>query len=297
MIGKQQTPGALERGPATRRVKEDPRRAGFLQKILRRMKGASMARWATRVSAMAGRADIRFSYDADKAIYVCHDGGAHAFAHPRRLWTLFDGRDMRGNRLAYQYMLDQLDFAPNDWIVDVGANTGDLTLLFSAIDCPVNYIGFEPSPGEFRALEYNLKSNPALKEKTAHQLALWHDDSAELVFYLKSAKGDSSVFPIEGATEEIKVPSARLDKVLPVRKYKLLKLEAEGAEPEILEGAEGIIRQFEYVAADVGFERGVTSESTLPAVTNYLSARGFEVCAYNGSRTCLLFRNREVEHT
>lgn len=256
-----------------------------------------MARWATRVSVIAGRKDIRFSYDAKEALYICHDGGTHAFAHPRRLWTLFDGRDMRGKRLAYQYMPDQVDFAPDDWIVDVGANTGDLTLLFSAIDCQVNYIGFEPSPGEFRALEQNLKSNAVLKEKSAHQMALWHDETAELVFYLKSAKGDSSVFPIKGATEEIKVPSARLDKVLPVRKYKLLKLEAEGAEPEILEGAEGIIREFEYVAADVGFERGVTSESTLPAVTNYLMARGFEVCAYNGARTCLLFRNTEVKDT
>lgn len=296
-MAKEQASGPLERGPATRRAKEKPRRAHFCQKILRRMRGGTMARWATRVSAMAGRADIRFSYDPDNALYICHDGGTHAFAHSRRLWTLFDGRDMRGRRLAYQYMLDQLDFAPDDWIVDVGANTGDLTLLFSAMDCPVNYIGFEPSPGEFRALEYNLKSNAALKEKNAHQLALWSDDSAELVFYIKSAKGDSSVFPIEGATEEIKVSSARLDKVLPSRKYKLLKLEAEGAEPEILEGSEGIIRQFEYVAADVGFERGITTESTLPAVTNYLLARGFEVCAYNGARTCLLFRNTELENT
>lgn len=285
---------ALEKGPATRRVKEPPRRAAFLQKILFRMQGARMARWATKASSVTKRPDVSFTYDAAADLYVCHDGGQHSFAHPRRLWTLFDGRAARGKKLALQYMLDHVTFAPGDWIVDAGANTGDLTLLFSTIDCPVNYIGFEPSPGEFRALQANLNYNKALLEKQAHQIALWSNDSNAVTFYLKSAKGDSSVLPIKGATAEIKVPSARLDTVLPTRRYKLLKLEAEGAEPEILEGAAGIIAHFEYVAADVGFERGLSAASTLPEVTNYLLARGFEICAFNGARTCLLFHNKEL---
>ena len=284
----------LPKGPATRRVKEPPRRAAFLQKILFQMQGPRMARWATKASAMAKRPDVTFSYDAAADLYLCDDGGKHCFAHPRRLWTLFDGRQARGKKLALQYMLDHVTFAPGDWIVDAGANTGDLSLLFSTIECPVNYIGFEPSPGEFRALEANLTHNKSLLEKEAHQIALWSDDTNALTFYLKPAKGDSSVLPIKGAIDEIKVPSARLDTVLPKRRYKLLKLEAEGAEPEILEGAAGIIENFEYVSADVGFERGMTAESTLPEVTNYLLARGFEICAFNGARTCLLFRNKEL---
>lgn len=286
---------AFPKGEATRREREAPRRAALLQRVCRRFRGHKMAWLATKSSALSGRPDVRFSFDAERALYVCHDDGAHCFAHHRRLWTLFDGRHARGTRLAMQYMLDQIAFSQGDWIVDVGANTGDLMLAFSALDCPVNYIGFEPSPDEFRALQQNLTLNNNLMHKEAHQIALWNDDTAELTFYLQSSKADSSLLPIRNPTAEIKVPSGRLDKILPDRRYKLLKLEAEGAEPEILQGAGGIIHRFDYVAADVGFERGLTSASTLPEVTNFLTTRNFEICAYNGLRHCLLFKNKAAE--
>ena len=58
-------------------------------------------------------------------------------------------------------------------------------------------------------------------------------------------------------------------------KVKLLKLEAEGAEPEILMGAENKLELIQYIAADLGFERGKKEESTYKQVTNFLLSRGF----------------------
>ena len=44
---------------------------------------------------------------------------------------------------------------------------------------------------------------------------------------------------------------------------KLLKLEAEGAEPEILLGGLDKIHLIDYICADVGPERGLSYETTL----------------------------------
>ena len=49
-----------------------------------------------------------------------------------------------------------------------------------------------------------------------------------------------------------------------------IKIEAEGAEPEILEGLIKNLNKVEYITIDAGFERGVNKESTLVQCTNYL---------------------------
>ena len=65
-------------------------------------------------------------------------------------------------------------------------------------------------------------------------------------------------------------------------KIKLLKLEAEGAEPEIVQGIGEKLDLIEYISADLGFERN--RESTFAPVTNYLLERNFEVINIYPSR-------------
>ena len=72
--------------------------------------------------------------------------------------------------------------------------------------------------------------------------------------------------------DKTKVPVDRLESYVS-SKIKLLKLEAEGAEPEILEGLGEKLNLVEYISADLGYERGVHCESTLVPVTNYLLER------------------------
>ena len=89
--------------------------------------------------------------------------------------------------------------------------------------------------------------------------------------------------------------TVRLDQaVAHLPRIKLLKLEAEGYEPEVIAGASGILDRIEYVSADVGFERGTAMQSTLPDVTNYLLSRGFEIVANGRHRLVLLFRNKAI---
>jgi dipeptidyl aminopeptidase/acylaminoacyl peptidase len=64
---------------------------------------------------------------------------------------------------------------------------------------------------------------------------------------------------------------------------------SEGAEPEILQGAKDVLSCFEFIAADVGFERGMRQESTLPEVTRVLTNNGFQIKAVGKDRLVLLF--------
>ena len=89
----------------------------------------------------------------------------------------------------------------------------------------------------------------------------------------------------------VKVQTRRLDALLPDTRIKLLKLEAEGAEPEAIEGCRGILPRIEYISADVGFERGVEQTNTMAPVTNYLLANGFELVDVGQKRLVALYRN------
>ncbi len=72
---------------------------------------------------------------------------------------------------------------------------------------------------------------------------------------------------------------------------KLLKLEAEGAEPEILAGVEKRLPLIEYISADLGPERGVDQESTAAAAIDYLLARNFRLIDVYCDRVTCLFKN------
>lgn len=287
--------GAIVRGPTTRRH-IGPKMAKWTLRVLKRLKGQTLAQWATRMAGLHGRKDLSFRYDEDDKLYIMEADEAHAFAHPRRISMFFHGPFSRGRKLAYEYLLDQIPFEDGDWIIDVGANSGDLCLAFRAMGRQVNIEAFEPSPGEFLAMSRNLEASSAVLEHRAHQVALWNEASEGLTFYLKPGSADSSILPIENPSEVITVPALRLDDALKDdgRQFRLLKLEAEGVEPEILEGVEKVLSRVDYVAADVGFERGEDAASTLPEVTNFLLQRGFEIVGFEGARFTVLYRNRAV---
>ncbi|SFE49335.1 FkbM family methyltransferase [Shimia marina] len=278
---------------AARRVAEPKRRARLAQKLIKRLSGTSLVTLANLVTRIAGY-NLSFSYDVNSKSYVCREAElSHRFAHPKRLFTVFNGLLARGEYLRDVYLLDLVDLKDNDWVVEVGANSGDVSLAFGTLGTKVNLIAFEPAPIEFAVMSANVTNSPFLLETRVHQLALWNSSDNDLTFYVKTAKADNSLIEIPNPDQIIKVKAARLDEVLEPRNYKLLKLEAEGAEPEILEGASGIIRNFEYITVDVGFERGMRAESTILSVVTTLTSNGFELIGFNGTRFVVLFKRRD----
>ena len=193
----------------------------------------------------------------------------------------------RVDQLMSDYMIDLEKIEDGDCIIDCGANIGELGVGFALNNKKVNYISFEPGSREYKAC---AKNNPGFRSENC---ALWNKNE-ELKFYEKSDTADSSVIEISSYDEIVTVKAIRLDdfcKNASIESVKYLKVEAEGAEPEVLEGAVETLKRTQYVCVDCGFERGIEQSSTLPDVTNFLLERGFSLAGINGARLTALFVN------
>jgi len=229
--------------------------------------------------------DARIRFDPGRRVFIARSG-RHTlnFRHEAQAYYACKrGIARRTELLGETYFLPRIDFADGDVVVDCGANVGELKYYFLENGIDVEYIGIEPSPLEYRCLVENVAPSETFN------VGLW-DGDGELDFYVSSQMADSSLIEPPEYDEVIKVPTRRLDSLIPDRRIRLLKLEAEGAEPEAIAGCEDILDRIDYVSADLGFERGVGQTSTLAEVTNYLLARGFEIVANGRKRLTVLYR-------
>lgn len=205
-----------------------------------------------------------------------------------------NGFDFRAKDLGENtYMLNLIKFSSNDIVFDIGANLGDMSLYFDRIQTNISYFGFEPGEYEYYCLKKNIQNKPSYK---IFQLALGSQNGKK-TFYYKPQNGDSSLFQMADYDDKIEVKVKTLDTIIEElgiqdRNIKLLKLEAEGYEPEIITSCKKYIHKIEYISADLGFERGVNQETTSPAVINYLLQNNFEIIQQGRDRNVFLFHSR-----
>ncbi|MDB9812007.1 FkbM family methyltransferase [bacterium] len=205
--------------------------------------------------------------------------------HQRRCNSSYEyGFKERAESLARVYFLSRINFSAGDIFIDCGANVGDVKLWFELNEIDVEYIGFEPSPIEFSCLKTNV--HPSV----VHNIGLWNE-KGELNFYVSSQGADSSLIEPKEYDEIITSQVLRLDEFVNSN-VKCLKLEAEGAEPEILDGLGDKLSLIEYICADLGYERGVDCDSTFMPVTNFLLSKGFELIDVEHGRICAIYRNK-----
>ena len=227
--------------------------------------------------AVINKRKVRFSYDGLTKFYCATEGKLICnFTNKRRgFWLYRNGIQARGEFLFSSYCLNSMDFEEGDVVIDCGANSGDLTLELKRRAPKVRYVCVEPNPEDFKVLKKNVDLetsdyvNKALGER-----------NAVLNFYVCTENADSSLVEPPSYTEVVDVEVVRLDNLcseLGIKKIKLLKLEAEGYEPEILNGASGVLNSIEYVAVDGGYERGKDNEQTLTWATNFLLENNFKM--------------------
>ena len=209
------------------------------------------------------------------------------------LMAFSNGIIQRGNDIGRAYLLNEIKFNEGDIIFDIGANTGDLKIYFNNKKTKIKYYGFEPGKIEFESLKMNnLNDN-------IFNLALGKTNDV-LPFYYYPEYGDSSLVEMIGYSEKYNVSVQTLSDFikknkLTETKIKLIKLEAEGYEPEILEGLDVFSKNVEYISADLGFERGINQESTYPESKDFLIKRNFKIISINDRRRVVLFKNKNFE--
>jgi FkbM family methyltransferase len=150
---------------------------------------------------------------------------------------------------AESYLFLKL-LAPGMTVLDVGANCGQYTLLASrAVGTQGIVHAFEPLPDTFKTMTENLRLN-GYRNVILNQAALWNETTQltlgrgpEKLSHSGSwSAGYGSVDP-----HPTVVPAVRLDDYVrehAIERIDLIKMDIEGAEPFVLEGARESIERF-----------------------------------------------------
>jgi FkbM family methyltransferase len=162
---------------------------------------------------------------------------------------------------------------PGDLVLDIGSNIGEYALAAAAAGAS-RVLAFEPDPVAAACLRANTAACGAI---SVHERLLWKCDE-ELAFTLAYESADSTVFSVDPgkAHGQVRLRGVPLDAVLAeagVERVDFLKLDAEGAEPEVLAGAAATLARTRKVAVDAGAER--MGASTAPEVEQVLRGHGF----------------------
>lgn len=244
------------------------------------------------------RLQLNVTWDEVNRVYLINDGHDNlVISRPLRMHYYQNGIRNRLDFLASEYFCNLIDFTDTDVVIDVGANIGELSIALTK-KANIRVIAIEPEEREFRALEHNLKN----KIHELHNVPVWSEE-CEMNFYSCNDTGDSSLIRQDEKITPRYVFCTTLDRVLAsskivskIESIKLLKLEAEGAEPEILIGMKDNLARVEYISVDVGAERGLKKESTLIEVFSILTKYNFKPVKFGLPRAVILFCNSKFQN-
>lgn len=255
----------------------------LIKKILLTFKGKRFCFIYNLISRLLYNSKNYLDHDGEKFI-LSEKNLKWSFFHQRRCFWYLKGTTYRGKQLHKEYKIQNIKFNINDVVIDVGANVGDFYLGF---DDKIDYYGYEPSPLIFSCLKYNIKNQNLFK------LGLSNVDNNTTDYYLDDEFANSSILEINNFSKKIIIKTTTLDKEISKinQKIKLLKIEAEGFEPEILQGLKKYLNYIEYITIDCGYERGEYEESTIAECSNYLIKNNFKMIDFGNPRIVALFEN------
>jgi FkbM family methyltransferase len=167
---------------------------------------------------------------------------------------------------------------PGEFVADVGANVGVLTLEASrAVGATGTVLAFEAHPRTAGYLERNVQSNHATNVQV-HRVACGAEPGT--VSFNDLGHSDTQNRVDEQNASALKVPVVRLDDLIdPDQAVALLKVDVEGYERFVFEGAQRVLDHVDFVYFEVGdrlYEKYGYSTADVSAL---LTGRGFELYA------------------
>ncbi|MDR1418168.1 MAG: FkbM family methyltransferase [Endomicrobium sp.] len=160
---------------------------------------------------------------------------------------IYDNYLSEPRHIAYElnhnvYIFDNINFKQGDVAIDIGANVGMVSLLLAKKYPFLKIYAFEPCKPTYESLKSNIKLNNIPDGTiTAYNMAVTKDGRNICMSYDSCASGNSNMFNFLNNNilcEKINnVKSITLDEIFKrhnINECKLLKIDCEGAEYEIL---------------------------------------------------------------
>lgn len=177
-----------------------------------------------------------------------------------------------------KYLYD--DGVPNvvpeqsDTVVEAGVSSGRDTAIFAKLADQV--VGFEPSPRNYTRAKANLRKFDNI---SLHNAGFWNTKGELEIQYGESSGDDSFLTPDSdtgktGGEVEVNTLENYVED-LNINEINFLKIEAEGAEPEIIEGM-GELRP-EKIVVNADEERD--GESPVEEIMTSLQSKGYNLVA------------------
>ncbi|MDV4168265.1 FkbM family methyltransferase [Rhodovulum sp. FJ3] len=232
----------------------------------------------------------RLSITPDRDGFVLHLDQRDVVVPSALLWRSYRrGWEARQDRLKREFGLaHQFPVSKGDTVIDIGANMGDFSIAAAMAGARV--FSFDGDPDVVACLNRNTAEIDAITTDCA---ILWKEET-ELTFYSAPGRADSSVFLApKGATKAFCAQATTLDALAEkhgIGAVKLLKMDAEGAEPEVLIGGKATLARTAAVAIDTGPER--LGEETREDCVRILTEYGFEILPGYGERRKITMAKR-----
>jgi len=220
----------------------------------------------------------KFKVKENERVILYDDKTRFCFMGYRRInrYLYPEGLERKIESMKKKYCISGCDIDPGDTVVDVGANVGEFTIMCSQNTEKV--FAFEPDPNCFLCLKENTRAidNVDIINYCASNV------NSNKVFYLLSEDADSSLIEPKTYNDKIEINTVRLDswmdsKGLP--EIDFLKIDAEGAELEVLEGLGDKIGSVKKISVDGGPER--YGEPTSGEINKFLQLKGFNTYVFN----------------
>lgn len=185
------------------------------------------------------------------------------------------------HELHSAYKLDEIDFQPGDVVLDLGAQVGVVSCYLAKKHPNIKIYAYEPMPDNYKRLVRNLGANGITNVVAVNQAV--SGDGRKLRIYgdLSQNSGGASMY---GAGETYTdVESVTLADILErhkIERVKLLKIDVEGAEYEILGAQYGdpIADKIEHVRGEFHTNNQLEAKGFKPGVlAHFLDTLGCEV--------------------
>jgi len=184
--------------------------------------------------------------------------------------------------------LAMFDLSKKDVIFDVGANVGEFTECVLAFQPWAIVHAFEPISEVFEVLQRKFKDYPGI---FCRNVALGRERGEQAINVSSYAQASSflengrvlndRVYGIDFTpvkTETVRVKTAAgYARASGVDCIKLLKLDVQGYELEVLKGTEPILDRIEFIYTEVQFQELYKNGPMFDEVYEFLNRRGFEL--------------------
>lgn len=206
--------------------------------------------------------------------------------HGIKLWYFinsdigFNGLYLFGQFEPEEIKLIKKIIRPGDTFVDVGANIGYHTVIAAKTVGPKGQVhAIEPFSSNVNLIKKNIIANN-LSNVQVHPIVTGHQNKT-VMLNAYSDYAYNSLYKLDRQTfyNQIKVPMKKIDTLvenLHIKNIKLIKIDVEGAELRVLQGArETLVSQKPDIICEIEDSNLTTQRHTVKSVIKYIYSLGY----------------------